>query len=58
LVVLSPGPGNPRDFKCSELLAELERRKGAVFGVCLGLQAMVESSSPSMLSHGLPNTFQ
>jgi len=84
LVVLSPGPGNPRDFKCSELLAELERRKVAVFGVCLGLQAMVEhfggelhvlphpqhgkpadvrlvaqeSSPPSMLSHGLPNTFQ
>ncbi|KAG8467365.1 hypothetical protein KFE25_000681 [Diacronema lutheri] len=42
LVVLSPGPGNPRSFKCSALLAEIERRKLAAFGVCLGLQAMVE----------------
>ncbi|KAJ1624246.1 ADC synthase [Pavlovales sp. CCMP2436] len=53
LVVLSPGPGNPRDFKCSELLAELERRKVAVFGVCLGLQAMVEHFGGEL--HVLPH---
>ncbi len=42
LVVLSPGPGRPSDFKCDELLGELDARNLAVFGVCLGLQAMVE----------------
>lgn len=44
LVVLSPGPGTPADAGCC---IELVRRAAAdrvpVFGVCLGLQAMVES---------------
>jgi anthranilate synthase len=44
LVVLSPGPGRPSDFGCSELLDEVARRGLPVFGVCLGLQAMVEHS--------------
>ena len=42
LVVLSPGPGRPSDFRCDELLAELDARNLPAFGVCLGLQAMVE----------------
>jgi anthranilate synthase len=42
LVVLSPGPGRPSDFHCDELLTELDARRLPVFGVCLGLQAMVE----------------
>jgi anthranilate synthase len=42
LVVLSPGPGEPSDFGCDELLSELDRRGLPAFGVCLGLQAMVE----------------
>jgi anthranilate synthase len=42
LVVLSPGPGRPSDFACDELLAELDARGLPAFGVCLGLQAMVE----------------
>jgi anthranilate synthase len=42
LVVLSPGPGRPSDFGCDELLDELDARGLAAFGVCLGLQAMVE----------------
>ncbi|WP_225878265.1 anthranilate synthase component I [Spongiactinospora rosea] len=42
LVVLSPGPGWPSDFGCSALVGELYARKLPVFGVCLGLQAMVE----------------
>jgi anthranilate synthase len=42
LVVLSPGPGRPSDFGCAALLAELDARGLSVFGVCLGLQAMVE----------------
>src|SRR5262249_17284859 len=42
LVVLSPGPGWPSDFACGDLLAELDARGLPAFGVCLGLQAMVE----------------
>ncbi len=42
LVVLSPGPGRPGDFDCGRLLSELDARGLPAFGVCLGLQAMVE----------------
>ena len=42
LVVLSPGPGRPSDFQTAETLALIEQRELPVFGVCLGLQAMVE----------------
>jgi anthranilate synthase len=42
LVVLSPGPARPTDFGMSATLAELARRGMPVFGVCLGLQGIVE----------------
>jgi anthranilate synthase len=42
LVVLSPGPARPDDFAMRVLLAELARRGVPVFGVCLGLQGIVE----------------
>lgn len=42
LVVLSPGPGSPKDFDVSGTLAAVMARKLPVFGVCLGLQGMVE----------------
>ena len=42
LAVLSPGPGTPRDFDLAATLAELVRRRLPAFGVCLGLQGMVE----------------
>ncbi len=42
LVVLSPGPGRPKDFHVSDTLAALLARRLPVFGVCLGLQGMVE----------------
>jgi len=42
LVVLSPGPGRPADFGCAGLLDEVYTRGLSAFGVCLGLQAMVE----------------
>jgi anthranilate synthase len=42
LVVLSPGPGRPADFGCDKLLGALDERGLPAFGVCLGLQAMVE----------------
>jgi anthranilate synthase len=42
LVVLSPGPARPDNFEMRGLLAELARRNLPVFGVCLGLQGIVE----------------
>ena len=48
LVVLSPGPGRPADFGCSGLLDELEARNLAAFGVCLGMQAMVEHAGGTL----------
>jgi anthranilate synthase len=59
LVVLSPGPGRPADFGCAALLTELEARGLAVFGVCLGLQALVEQAGGELSllaqpAHGKP----
>lgn len=42
LLVLSPGPGRPEDFHLHATLAEAQRLGIPVFGVCLGLQGMVE----------------
>lgn len=42
LVVLSPGPGTPRDLDLSGTLAALLERGIPTFGVCLGLPGMVE----------------
>lgn len=42
LVLLSPGPGAPSDFDLGGTLAEVRRRELPVFGVCLGLQGIVE----------------
>jgi anthranilate synthase len=42
LAVLSPGPGTPRDFDVAGTIAALVRRGIPTFGVCLGLQGMVE----------------
>jgi anthranilate synthase len=59
LVVLSPGPGRPADFGCSALLDEVYARGLPVFGVCLGLQAMVEHAGGALAllpepAHGKP----
>ena len=61
LVVLSPGPGRPSDFGCDALLAELDDRGIAAFGVCLGMQAMVEHAGGRLglldsPVHGKPGT--
>jgi anthranilate synthase len=63
LVVLSPGPGRPSDFGCDALLAALDERRMAAFGVCLGLQAMVEHAGGQLgllniPAHGKPGTVQ
>jgi len=42
LVVLSPGPGEPKDFDVSGTVAACVERGLPVFGVCLGLQGLVE----------------
>jgi len=42
LVVMSPGPGSPRDFDTSGTIAAALERKLPIFGVCLGLQALIE----------------
>ena len=48
LVVLSPGPGRPADFGCAGLLDEVYARGLPAFGVCLGLQAMVEHAGGAL----------
>jgi len=63
LVVLSPGPGRPADFGCARLLDELDARAIPAFGVCLGLQAMVEHSGGTLSllpspAHGKPGTIR
>lgn len=42
LVVLSPGPGAPADFDMTATIALALERGAALFGVCLGLQGVLE----------------
>jgi anthranilate synthase len=48
LVVLSPGPGRPIDQQLPETLSLCEAARVPVFGVCLGLQGMVEHFGGSL----------
>ncbi|GAA4596698.1 anthranilate synthase [Planotetraspora phitsanulokensis] len=48
LVVLSPGPGWPSDFGAAALLDAVYAKGLPVFGVCLGLQAMVEQAGGTL----------
>ena len=43
LVVLSPGPGNPKDFDCKATIKAARAKGLPIFGVCLGLQALAEA---------------
>ncbi len=43
LVVLSPGPGRPSDFRVHETINACIKRNIPIFGVCLGLQSIVEA---------------
>ncbi|MGL5873598.1 MAG: anthranilate synthase [Xenococcaceae cyanobacterium] len=43
LVVLSPGPGRPSDFGVTATIAACTKRQIPIFGVCLGLQSIVEA---------------
>lgn len=42
LLVLSPGPGRPADFKIKSTIDAALNKKLPIFGVCLGVQAMGE----------------
>jgi anthranilate synthase len=54
LVVLSPGPGRPSDFAMAETLDLLVQRQLPVFGVCLGLQGIVEYFGGSLAVLDIP----
>jgi anthranilate synthase len=43
LILISPGPGRPSEFGVPELVQTAVRMGLPVFGVCLGLQGIVES---------------
>ena len=43
LVFISPGPGMPEEFGVGELVRRCVERRLPIFGVCLGLQGMVEA---------------
>jgi anthranilate synthase len=43
LVVLSPGPGKPGDFSITQTIRACIKRQIPIFGVCLGMQAIVEA---------------
>ncbi len=54
LVVLSPGPGRPEDFAIGDTLDLLVEQGIPVFGVCLGLQGIVEYFGGSLGVLGVP----
>lgn len=54
LVVLSPGPGSPKDFDCAATIAKARKRQLPVFGVCLGLQALAESYGGQLRQLAIP----
>lgn len=43
LILISPGPGRPEDFGVPQLVKDAARLGIPVFGVCLGLQGVVEA---------------
>jgi anthranilate synthase len=54
LVVLSPGPGRPKDFDCKATIRRARARELPVFGVCLGLQALAEAYGGDLRELALP----
>jgi anthranilate synthase len=43
LILISPGPGRPEDFGVPQLVRHAAKAGIPVFGVCLGLQGIVEA---------------
>ena len=56
--VLSPGPGTPSDFDVAGTIEALVRRGVPAFGVCLGLQGMVEYCGGTLGVLELPDARQ
>jgi anthranilate synthase len=61
LILISPGPGRPADFGVPELVKTAVRLGVPVFGVCLGLQGIVEAFGGELgvldyPMHGKPST--
>jgi anthranilate synthase len=61
LILVSPGPGRPEDFGVPALVQHAGREGIPVFGVCLGLQGMVEAFGGELgildyPMHGKPST--
>jgi anthranilate synthase len=54
LVVLSPGPGNPKDFDCKTTIKTARGKGLPIFGVCLGLQALAEAYGGELRHLALP----
>ncbi len=60
LIVLSPGPGAPSEFRINETISSALRKKIPLFGVCLGLQGIAEYFGASLAlldypMHGKPS---
>jgi anthranilate synthase len=71
LILISPGPGRPKDFGVPELVRYGARLGVPMFGVCLGLQGIVEAfggelgvldypmhGKPSQINHGNKGVFE
>ena len=61
LILISPGPGRPADFGVPDLVRQAVRLGVPVFGVCLGLQGVVEAFCGELgvldyPMHGKPST--
>ncbi|MGE7368032.1 anthranilate synthase [Neorhizobium sp. NPDC001467] len=54
LVVLSPGPGNPKDFDCKATIKAARAKNLPIFGVCLGLQALAEAYGGELRHLAIP----
>jgi len=61
LILISPGPGRPQDFGVPDVVKTAVRLGVPVFGVCLGLQGIVEAFGGELgvldyPMHGKPST--
>ncbi|HVN03065.1 MAG TPA: anthranilate synthase component I [Bryobacteraceae bacterium] len=54
LILVSPGPGRPADFGVPELVKQAVHLGVPVFGVCLGLQGIVEAFGGTLGVLGYP----
>ncbi len=63
LILISPGPGRPSDFGVPDVVRHAAHKGVPVFGVCLGLQGIVEAFGGELgildyPMHGKPSTIR